>query len=66
MDDKQKLKGRECYILNDTLLDDLASACHAGMLKHTGIAIHITTIATAKHIYTQLCMISTLLYTKLQ
>ena len=48
MDDIQKLKGRGCYRLNDTLLDGLASPWHVWILKHIAIAIHITTIATAK------------------
>ena len=51
MDDVQKLKVREGYRLNDTLLDGLVSPWHVGMLKYTAIAIHITTIATAKHIH---------------
>ena len=46
-----KLKGRGYYRLDYALFDSLVSPWHVGMLKQTGIAMHMTTIATAKHIY---------------
>ena len=46
-----KLKGRGYYRLDDALFGSSVITWYAGMLKHADIAMHITTIATAKHIY---------------